>query len=93
MIAADSYAPEKSPTIYDVLAARARSHGAPFLVGQALLAAVAAGVLLITALRWWPLADIVAYRGPDLFGPRDLATALTALVTRGVPAEPIRLDR
>jgi hypothetical protein len=33
----------------------------------------------------------VAYRGPDLFGPRDLATPLMALVTRGVPAEPISL--
>jgi 8-oxo-dGTP diphosphatase len=45
----------------------------------------------ISELRWWPLPDIVAYRGPDLFGPRDLATPLMALVTHGVPAEPISL--
>ncbi|RSM72233.1 NUDIX hydrolase [Actinoplanes sp. ATCC 53533] len=45
----------------------------------------------ISDVRWWPLPDIVAYRGPDLFGPRDLATRLTALVTHGVPAEPVPL--
>ncbi|WP_239127133.1 NUDIX domain-containing protein [Asanoa siamensis] len=45
----------------------------------------------ITEFRWWSLADVVAYRGPDLFGPRDLGTPLTALVTDGVPDEPISL--
>ena len=45
----------------------------------------------ISELRWWSLQDIVAYRGPDLFGPRDLATPLRALVTHGVPVEPISL--
>jgi ADP-ribose pyrophosphatase YjhB (NUDIX family) len=45
----------------------------------------------ITELRWWPVRDIVAYRGPDLFAPRDLATQLTALITHGVPAEPVPL--
>ena len=45
----------------------------------------------ISELRWWPLRDIVAYLGPDLFSPRDLATPLAALVTHGVPAEPVPL--
>jgi len=42
--------------------------------------------------RWWPLADLVAYTGPDLFGPRKLATHLTALVTDGVPPEPLTIE-
>jgi 8-oxo-dGTP diphosphatase len=42
----------------------------------------------ITELRWWPLSGIAAYRGPDLFAPRDLATLLAALIAGGVPAEP-----
>jgi 8-oxo-dGTP diphosphatase len=46
----------------------------------------------ISELRWWSLQDIIAYRGPDLFGPRDLGALLMALVTHGVPAEPISLD-
>jgi 8-oxo-dGTP pyrophosphatase MutT (NUDIX family) len=46
----------------------------------------------ITELRWWSWQDIAGYRGPDLFGPRDLATPLRALITHGVPAEPITLD-
>ncbi len=37
------------------------------------------------------LQDIADYRGPDLFGPRDLATQLVALVAHGVPATPILL--
>jgi ADP-ribose pyrophosphatase YjhB (NUDIX family) len=45
----------------------------------------------ISDVRWWSLRDLVAYRGPDLFGPRDLATLLMALVTHGVPAEPMSL--
>jgi 8-oxo-dGTP diphosphatase len=35
--------------------------------------------------------EIVAYRGPDLFAPRDLVTPLTALLDHGPPAEPITL--
>ncbi|MCU7722518.1 NUDIX domain-containing protein [Actinoplanes sp. KI2] len=38
--------------------------------------------------RWWTLADIAAYPGPDLFGPRGLATHLTSLVADGVPPAP-----
>jgi ADP-ribose pyrophosphatase YjhB (NUDIX family) len=45
----------------------------------------------ISELRWWTLQDLAGYRGPDLFGPRDLATQLVALVTHGVPARPIPL--
>jgi 8-oxo-dGTP diphosphatase len=45
----------------------------------------------ISERRWWPVADIVGYRGPDLFGPRDLATLLTELITHGVPAKPVPL--
>ncbi|WP_030442687.1 NUDIX hydrolase [Actinoplanes subtropicus] len=43
--------------------------------------------------RWWPLAELAAYPGPDLFGPRNLATHLTTLVTNGVPPQPLTLDR
>jgi len=43
----------------------------------------------ISELRWWPLRDIAAYRGDDLFSPRDLVTPLTALITQDVPATPI----
>jgi 8-oxo-dGTP diphosphatase len=43
--------------------------------------------------RWWPLAEIVAYPGPDLFGPRRLAVHLTDLVTNGVPPSPLTIDR
>ncbi|MEU4567093.1 NUDIX domain-containing protein [Micromonospora sp. NPDC023956] len=45
----------------------------------------------ISEIRWWPLAHIVAYRGPDLFGPRALAASLTALVTHGIPPRPVHL--
>lgn len=42
-------------------------------------------------LRWWSLPDIVGYRGPDVFGPRDLGNLLAALMTDGVPVEPIAI--
>ncbi|SCG19295.1 ADP-ribose pyrophosphatase YjhB, NUDIX family [Micromonospora echinofusca] len=45
----------------------------------------------ISEFRWWPLSDIVAYRGSDLFGPRDLAELLAALVAGGVPPRPVRI--
>ncbi|WP_275410960.1 NUDIX hydrolase [Paractinoplanes rishiriensis] len=47
----------------------------------------------ISELRWWTLQELTDYRGPDQFGPRDLATQLTALVTHGVPATPIPLGQ
>ncbi|NUR00658.1 MAG: NUDIX domain-containing protein [Streptomyces sp.] len=45
----------------------------------------------ISAMRWWRLREISEYRGPDLFGPRDLAGPLRSLIVRGVPAEPVQL--
>lgn len=45
----------------------------------------------LTGTRWWPASAIAAYRGTDLFSPRDLATPLAALVTGGVPPEPVHL--
>ncbi|MGW1026090.1 NUDIX domain-containing protein [Streptomyces sp. NPDC002577] len=45
----------------------------------------------ITGLRWWWPQDIADYRGPDVFGPRDLATPLEELIDQGVPEEPVLL--
>ncbi|MFD8416516.1 NUDIX domain-containing protein [Streptomyces sp. NPDC059650] len=45
----------------------------------------------ITGTHWWRAPEIVGYRGPDLFSPRDLGTPLTALLTGGVPERPVRL--
>ena len=45
----------------------------------------------ITGFRWWRLAEITDYEGPDLFGPRDLAGPLTGLIRDGVPEEPLEL--
>jgi 8-oxo-dGTP diphosphatase len=45
----------------------------------------------ITGFRWWSLAEIAAYQGPDLFGPRELAGALAALLADGPPAVPLQL--
>ncbi|MEU3980480.1 NUDIX domain-containing protein [Streptomyces sp. NPDC026672] len=45
----------------------------------------------ISAVRWWPWWEIAAYRGSDLFSPRDLATPLERLITGGAPAEPVLL--
>jgi 8-oxo-dGTP diphosphatase len=46
----------------------------------------------VTGLRWWTLADIVAYRGTDLFGPRNLSQLLAALLRDGPPAQPLQLE-
>ncbi len=45
----------------------------------------------ISAVRWWPPAEIRDYRGGDLFSPRDLAGPLQALLTGGVPRRPVAL--
>ncbi|MFI7542969.1 NUDIX domain-containing protein [Actinoplanes sp. NPDC049599] len=45
----------------------------------------------LAAFRWWRLAEIARYPGPDLFSPRDLATLLTDLLTSGIPADPVTL--
>jgi 8-oxo-dGTP diphosphatase len=45
----------------------------------------------IAAFRWWQLAEIADYPGPDLFSPRDLATPLTDLLTGELPSAPVTL--
>ncbi len=45
----------------------------------------------LAGFRWWQLAEIVSYTGPELFSPRDLATPLTALLTTETPTQPIHL--
>ncbi|MFF2807118.1 NUDIX domain-containing protein [Streptomyces sp. NPDC058000] len=45
----------------------------------------------IVGPQWWRPAEISAYRGPELFSPRDLATPLRALLSSGVPREPLVL--
>ncbi|GIF48774.1 hypothetical protein Afe04nite_33130 [Asanoa ferruginea] len=45
----------------------------------------------LAGFRWWGLAEIANYPGPDLFSPRDLATPLTELLTSGIPADPVTL--
>lgn len=52
-------------------------------------ATVDVGAEGIDAFRWWSPAEMAGYRGPDLFGPRDLAGRLAALIAGGVPARPI----
>jgi 8-oxo-dGTP diphosphatase len=47
----------------------------------------------VTGLRWWALAEMAGYPGPDLFAPRDLATRLAALLSDGVPASPLELGQ
>ena len=45
----------------------------------------------VTGFQWWTQAEIAAYVGPDLFGPRELAGVLAALLADGPPAVPLRL--
>jgi len=45
----------------------------------------------LAGFRWWQLAEIANYTGPDLFSPRDLATPLTDLLTSGIPCDPVTL--
>jgi 8-oxo-dGTP pyrophosphatase MutT (NUDIX family) len=45
----------------------------------------------LDAFRWWRLPEIAGHPGSELFSPRDLITPLTALLTAGVPDQPIRL--
>ncbi|GAA1644987.1 NUDIX domain-containing protein [Actinoplanes couchii] len=45
----------------------------------------------LAGFRWWRLPEITTHTGTDLFSPRDLATALTDLLTAGPPPEPVRL--
>ncbi|MFI5938434.1 NUDIX hydrolase [Actinoplanes sp. NPDC051494] len=45
----------------------------------------------LAGFRWWHLAEIADHTGSDLFSPRELTTPLTALITTGAPARPVRL--
>lgn len=45
----------------------------------------------VTGFRWWQLAEILNHRGPELFGPRDLAGPLAMLIKDGVPGRPLKL--
>ena len=47
----------------------------------------------VTGFRWWTQAEIAAYSGPDLFGPRELSSALAALLADGPPAVPLQLGQ
>jgi len=47
----------------------------------------------VTGFRWWTLAEITAYQGSDLFGPRGLPTALAGLLADGPPAVPSQLGQ
>ncbi len=42
----------------------------------------------VTGFRWWTLAELAGYHGTDLFGPRDLAAGLAALLTAGSTRRP-----
>jgi ADP-ribose pyrophosphatase YjhB (NUDIX family) len=46
----------------------------------------------VTGMRWWTRAQIAGYQGTDLFGPRNLAKLLAALLHNGPPAEPLTLE-
>ena len=45
----------------------------------------------LAGFRWWGLSEIAYYTGPELFSPRDLATPLAALLTTGIPGQPVHL--
>jgi 8-oxo-dGTP diphosphatase len=45
----------------------------------------------VLGFRWWSPAELAAYRGPDLFGPRRLAVMLAALLRDGPPATPAQI--
>lgn len=47
----------------------------------------------VTGFRWWAMAEIAAYSGPDLFGPRELPRALAALLADGPPAVLLQLGQ
>jgi 8-oxo-dGTP diphosphatase len=40
--------------------------------------------------RWWSQAELAAYHGPDLFGPRQLTAMLAALLRDGPPPVPLQ---
>ncbi|MEV4347419.1 NUDIX domain-containing protein [Actinoplanes sp. NPDC049596] len=46
---------------------------------------------LLAGFRWWPIPEIAAHTGPDLFSPRALAPLLTGLLTAGTPSAPVAI--
>jgi hypothetical protein len=45
----------------------------------------------VTGFRWWALDELDAYRGRDIFAPRDLAALTTQLLRDGIPQAPLAL--
>ncbi|GGN85147.1 hypothetical protein GCM10010112_65260 [Actinoplanes lobatus] len=45
----------------------------------------------LAGFRWWRLSEIAGYSGSELFSPRDLTTPLAALLTAGIPDQPVQL--
>ncbi|WP_253916726.1 NUDIX domain-containing protein [Streptomyces sp. MNP-20] len=43
----------------------------------------------LTGFRWWRPGEIEDHRGPELFGPCDMAALLSALLRDGVPDAPL----
>ena len=59
-------------TIFDVLAGRARSHGAQFLAVQAGVCTLLAVALLLLSRPWWPLSSLLlAVACYSLWGIQD----------------------
>lgn len=42
----------------------------------------------VSGFRWWAQQELAQYRGPDLFAPRALPTALATLLAEGPPRQP-----
>lgn len=64
-----------SPTIFTVLGQTARSHSRRYLAVECLFALVAATVVVVWQLEWWPLASLAAavslYAAWGLLARRD----------------------
>lgn len=69
------YAPGHDGVVNDYFLVRTRSFTPRGAMSDGELAAEH-----LTGLRWWSLPEVVGYRGPDLFSPRDLGTPLAALI-------------
>jgi 8-oxo-dGTP diphosphatase len=44
----------------------------------------------LLGFRWWSQAELAAYHGPDLFGPRRLIAMLADLLRDGLPPVPLQ---
>ncbi|MBB5873358.1 8-oxo-dGTP pyrophosphatase MutT (NUDIX family) [Allocatelliglobosispora scoriae] len=45
----------------------------------------------VTEFRWWSQEELLAYRGDEVFAPRDLPVLLAELLRNGLPAEPVQI--